>query len=100
MRNEWCNDAEVQRTLKPLLDKKTIKFLRPSGDLTQFGQTNSLKRGIETVNEMWRSKWMITARGIRRALWAEDDKDLQNVSDIALSAGKGCLTSHIVSTTR
>lgn len=100
MRNEWCNDAEVQRTLKPLLDKKTIKFLRPSSELTQFGQTNSLKRGIETVNEIWRTKWNITARGIRRALWAEDERDLQNVSKDGLSIAKRCLTNHLVSTTR
>jgi xeroderma pigmentosum group C-complementing protein len=79
--NDWCNDAELQRTLKVLLDKKTVKFLRPSGDLTQFGQSNSLKRGIELVNQVWMSKYKITARGMRRALWAEDEKDLQNVSD-------------------
>lgn len=79
-RNEWCNDAEVKRALKPLLEKKTIKYLRPSSELSQFGQANSLKTGIESVSTVWRTRYKITTRGMRRALWAEDEVDLQNVS--------------------
>jgi xeroderma pigmentosum group C-complementing protein len=30
---------------------------------------------------MWRTKFSITARGMRRALWADDERDLQNASD-------------------
>jgi len=78
-RNEWCNDDDVKRSLKSLLDKKMLTFLRPRSDLSQFGRAESLKRGIEQVSTMWRTKFNITARGIRRALWAEDEKDLQNV---------------------
>jgi xeroderma pigmentosum group C-complementing protein len=78
-KNNWCNDSEVQRTLKRLLDKKIIKFLTPSTDLTQFQRMNSLKRGLEDISLLWRKNYKVTARGMRRALWAENEKDLENV---------------------
>lgn len=85
-RNNWCNDLDVQRTLKALLDKGVLADLRPKSDLSQFGKTEFLKRGLEKVGRMWRSKFVITARGLRRALWADDQEDLENAS-IGLSKG-------------
>ncbi|KUJ12294.1 Rad4-domain-containing protein [Mollisia scopiformis] len=79
-RNEWINDSDTKEILGTLLDKKTLGSLRPRSDLSQFSQTESLKRGLDQVCNMWRSKFQITARGMRRALWAEDDKDLENYS--------------------
>jgi xeroderma pigmentosum group C-complementing protein len=80
-RNEWCNDSDVHASLKPLLDKKMLTFLSPRPDLSQFSRADSLKRGLEQVSVMWRTKFSITARGMRRALWADDERELQNVSD-------------------
>lgn len=79
-RNDWCNDQEVHASLKPLLDKKMLQFLKPKSNLSQFGQAESLKRGIEQVSAMWNKKFTITMRGLRRALWADDEKDIHNVS--------------------
>jgi xeroderma pigmentosum group C-complementing protein len=81
-RNEWCNDEEVKKSLKPLLDKKMLTFLKPRSDLSQFGRAESLKRGLEQVSVVWRTKFDIVARGIHRALWADDEKDVQNVRHI------------------
>jgi len=78
-RNEWCNDEEVRRSLKPLLDKKMLTFLKPRSDLSQFGRAESLKRGLDQVSVMWRTKFSVIARGLRRPLWADDEKDVQNV---------------------
>lgn len=78
-RNHWCNDSEIQASLKPLLSKKMLSLFRPRSDLSQFGQAESLKRGLEEVSKMWRAKFSIVARGLRRSLWAEDEKDIQNV---------------------
>ncbi|KAI1768568.1 Rad4-domain-containing protein [Hypoxylon sp. FL1150] len=78
-RNRWCNDAAVQDALRPLLTKKMVKYLNPSSDLTQFGQANSLKDGLQQVATMYRTKYQITERGIRRALWAEKEEDLEHV---------------------
>jgi xeroderma pigmentosum group C-complementing protein len=79
-RNDWCSDSEAQSSLKPLLTKKMLTFLRPRSDLSQFGRADSLKRGLDDVAKLWRTKFSMTARGMRRSLWADDEKDLQNVS--------------------
>ncbi|KAJ8063150.1 hypothetical protein OCU04_008391 [Sclerotinia nivalis] len=78
MRNEWCNDPVVQDSLRPLLNKKILSFLRPRKDLSQFSQADSLKRGLEMVAVLWRTKFQITKRGMRRALWADDEDDIKN----------------------
>lgn len=80
-RNEWCNDLEVQRLLKPLLTKKMLKYIRPKSDLSQFGQTNSLTNGLKDIANMWATKFKISERGMRRPLWAEHPNDLNNVSN-------------------
>jgi xeroderma pigmentosum group C-complementing protein len=83
-RNTWCNDPEVHKTLKSLLDKKVLADLHPKEDLSQFAKTEFLKRGLEKVNRMWKYNFDITARGLRRALWADEDVDLKNVRILCL----------------
>ncbi|KAI1116485.1 Rad4-domain-containing protein [Nemania sp. NC0429] len=77
-RNRWCNDPEVQDSLRPLLTKKMVTQLNPPSHLSQFGQANSLKEGLSLANQMFRMKFQITERGMRRALWAETDAHLQD----------------------
>ncbi|KXJ86318.1 hypothetical protein Micbo1qcDRAFT_168666 [Microdochium bolleyi] len=77
-RNRWCNDKTVQKNLRPLLSGKTIKYLNPSTELTQFGRTNSLKQGLEDVMAKFKTRYKITERGMRRALWAEKEEHLKN----------------------
>jgi len=83
-RNRWCNDAQVQDSLRPLLSQKMVKLLNPDSHLTQFGQANSMKEGLTMVNNMFVTKYQITERGIRRALWAETEEQLQNVLFLAV----------------
>ncbi|OTB09543.1 hypothetical protein M426DRAFT_316093 [Hypoxylon sp. CI-4A] len=77
-RNRWCNDDAVQGTLRTLLTKKMINYLNPGTHLTQFGRANSLKEGLQEVGTKYKTKYQITERGLRRALWAEKEADLQN----------------------
>ncbi|KAI1337064.1 hypothetical protein F5Y15DRAFT_170127 [Xylariaceae sp. FL0016] len=77
-RNRWCNDPVVQDTLRPLLTSKMIKYLNPPEDLTQFGRANSLKEGLKVVNTMFKTRYRITERGLRRALWADNEEHLHN----------------------
>jgi xeroderma pigmentosum group C-complementing protein len=77
MRNRWCNDPEVQAALRPLLTAKVVKFLNPASNVSQFGRTESLKKGLQEVATVFKTKYTITERGIRRALWAEDESQLQ-----------------------
>ncbi|KAI1380360.1 Rad4-domain-containing protein [Hypoxylon crocopeplum] len=77
-RNRWCNDDAVQDNLRTRLTKKMVKYLNPSTNLSQFGQTQSLKDGLQQVATMYKTNFQVTERGIRRALWAENEEYLQN----------------------
>lgn len=78
-RNWWCNDPDVQDVLRPLLPEKTAALLVPRSTLNQFGRTESLKQGLQEAKELFRLKFAITERGLRRALWAEDEEQLKSV---------------------
>lgn len=78
-RNWWCNDPEVQDVLRPLLPTKTVAALIPRASLTQFGRTESLRKGLQEAKDIFKLKFAITERGLRRALWAEEEEQLQNV---------------------
>lgn len=77
-RNRWCNDAVVQEHLRKLLTPKTLSYLNPGENLSQFGQTLSLKNGLNQVENSFKTKYEITERGLRRALWADSEEHLQN----------------------
>ncbi|KUI70032.1 DNA repair protein rhp41 [Cytospora mali] len=77
-RNHWCNDPVVQQTLRPLLTAKIIQWLNPGSNLTQFSQTESLKKGLQMTMERFQQRFSITERGLRRSLWAEDEKQLED----------------------
>lgn len=81
-RNHWCNDSRVQDSLRPHLTDKVATYLTPKRTLSQFGQSNSLKTGMEQAGEMWKTKFEITERGLRRALWAETPEQLQDVRQL------------------
>nr|XP_036586148.1 DNA repair protein rhp41 [Colletotrichum truncatum]KAF6796555.1 DNA repair protein rhp41 [Colletotrichum truncatum] len=72
LRNRWCGDKQVLASLRPLLSKKTIDYLNPAPTLPQFGQTESLKTGLQQAGSMFKSKFQVTERGLRRSLWSED----------------------------
>ncbi|KXH54387.1 Rad4 transglutaminase-like domain-containing protein [Colletotrichum salicis] len=78
LRNRWCDDEQVHKSLRPLLSKKTTGYLTPSSSLPQFGQTESLKNGLEQAGAVFRSKFQINERGLRRSLWAEDPDHLND----------------------
>ena len=77
-RNHWCNDPKVQDYLRAHLTDKMVTYLTPGRNLSQFGQSNSLKTGLEQAGGMWKAKFEVTERGLRRALWAETPEQLQD----------------------
>jgi xeroderma pigmentosum group C-complementing protein len=79
-RNHWCNDGKVQDYLRPHLTDKTVNYLTPGAHLPQFGRTESLKTGLKQAEGVWKTKYEVTERGLRRALWAEDPEQLKDVS--------------------
>lgn len=76
-RNHWCNDTAVQDTLRPHLGAKTADYLTPGPHLPQFGQAESLKNGLQQAADVWRTRFEVTERGLRRARWAEDAEQLE-----------------------
>lgn len=84
-RNHWCNDSKVQDNLLPHLTDKMVTYLNPGTDLSQFGRTESLKNGLKQVEGVWKTKFEVTERGIRRALWAEEPEHLQQVRALYLA---------------
>jgi xeroderma pigmentosum group C-complementing protein len=79
LRNRWCNDPKVQDVLRPLLPQKTVAALIPRASLNQFGRSESLKKGIQEAKDLFKMKFTLTERALRRALWAEDEEQLKNV---------------------
>ncbi|KAF4122712.1 xeroderma pigmentosum group C-complementing protein [Geosmithia morbida] len=77
-RNQWCNDSEVQEHLRRRLTDKTVMYLNPGANLSQFGRSESLKNGLRQADAMWKTRFEKTERGLRRALWAEDAEQLRN----------------------
>ncbi|OAA70551.1 nitrilase [Cordyceps fumosorosea ARSEF 2679] len=75
-RNHWCNDEQVQETLRAHVSNKTADYLTPGPHLPQFGQAESLKTGLKQAGDAWRAKFEVTERGLRRARWAEDAAQL------------------------
>ncbi|KAL2127983.1 hypothetical protein VTI74DRAFT_9873 [Chaetomium olivicolor] len=78
IRNRWCNDPKVQDALRPLLPQKTVAALTPRASLNQFSRTESLKKGLQEAKDLFKLKFAITERGLRRALWAEDEEQLEH----------------------
>ncbi|OAF62082.2 hypothetical protein VC83_01612 [Pseudogymnoascus destructans] len=79
-RNEWCNDAEVQSILKPLLREKDRQWFKTKPGWTQFRRAESIKKGLEIAGNIWLTNFKITSRGMRRAYWDEDGR----ISDFIL----------------
>ncbi|KAJ9640405.1 hypothetical protein H2199_005944 [Coniosporium tulheliwenetii] len=81
-RRKAATGAEKQQitgaTLKRLVDRKLIPFLLPENTLSQFERSRSFLRGLDQVSEMWKSKYAISAVGLRRPHWAETVVELED----------------------
>jgi len=70
-RNKWCDDEEVHATLKPLVPRKTISLLHLDESKPQYARNHAFTEAIKEVSLIWKTNWETTARGMRRAYWAE-----------------------------
>ncbi|KAH0536931.1 hypothetical protein FGG08_006233 [Glutinoglossum americanum] len=78
LRNSWCNDPEIQATLKPLLASRTLSLLNSDPEKSQFQRTTLFTAGLTEASTLWASKFKITAKGMKRAVWADDEEKLKN----------------------
>jgi xeroderma pigmentosum group C-complementing protein len=79
-RNRWCDNEEVQATLKPLIPRKLITLLHLDESKPQYARNHGFNKALEEIIDIWQREWTITANGIRRAFWAEDADILRDVS--------------------
>ena len=79
-RNRWCDNEEVQATLKPLIPRKLISLLHLDDSKPQHARNHGFNKAIEEISDIWQREWTITAKGIRRAFWAEDPNVVRDVS--------------------
>ncbi|TQS35705.1 hypothetical protein Golomagni_03868 [Golovinomyces magnicellulatus] len=77
-RNDWSNDTDVQASLKPLLTSNILKLLKPRSDLSRFSRSESFKKGLHEISMLWKTQFSITERGMRRALWADNEEYLKD----------------------
>lgn len=83
VRNHWCNDEALQKSLKPLIPRKWVSRLHREG--TQVEQKTSFDSAIEEICRIWKAKWTVTARGLKRAYWREQldlQKELEDSEDL------------------
>lgn len=70
--NGWCNNAVVWRHLRPLLSSKTVSYLNPKADFSQFQRSRSFKDGLQQAVDTFSAEYQITDRGMQRPHWDVD----------------------------
>ncbi len=64
-----------QAALRPLLTKRTVSYLNPKPELSQFQRSRSFMDGLEQATELWKGKFKVTARGMKKPRWTEEGLD-------------------------
>ena len=57
------------------MTKRTISYLNPKPELSQFQRSRSFMDGLEQVMELWKRQFKITARGLKKPSWKADAQD-------------------------
>jgi xeroderma pigmentosum group C-complementing protein len=75
--NGWCNNAVVKRHLRPLLTAKTISYLNPKAEFSQFQRNRSFVDGLQQAIDAFTAEYRVTARGLKKPRWIiEDEPDI------------------------
>jgi xeroderma pigmentosum group C-complementing protein len=78
IRNLWCNDDEVQKFLKQMLTKQTIALLNPKESMHQFSRSTTFIDGLRQASEIFSRRFRITAYGLRKPYWAENEQECKD----------------------
>jgi len=96
LRSHWCNDDEVhvgrdsdskkrgladicQRFLRSIVSKRTVSYLNPHEDMSQFQKTRSLSDGLSQAIDAFKLAFTKTARGLGRSHWAGNRDEIVEV---------------------
>lgn len=76
--NGWCSNAAVQKHLRPILNTKTVSYLNPKAEFSQFQRNRSFQDGLKQAADTFSAEFQIVARGLQRPHW---DVDGESTSD-------------------
>lgn len=62
-----------------MLSNRTISYLNPDEDKSQFQRTRSFTDGLIQASEAFRQRFKVIARGMSRSYWAESPEALTAV---------------------
>ncbi len=82
-----------------MLTNKTVSYLNPDENLSQFQRSRSFVDGLEQASEAFRAHFKITARGMGRSRWADSPETLALVRGARISSSSFtsfCLAWRIV----
>jgi len=96
LRSHWCNDDEVhvgcgsdsekrgkadvcQKFLRSIVSKRTVSYLNPHEDMSQFQKTRSLSDGLSQAIDAFKLAFTKTARGMGRSHWADNRDEIIKV---------------------
>ncbi|KAF2706393.1 Rad4-domain-containing protein [Pleomassaria siparia CBS 279.74] len=80
-RNTWCNDEKVQAILQKLPSQKILDNLVPNPEFTQYQASKRFVDGIVELRRLWSSRFKVTALGMHRPRWADQDADVKPFAD-------------------
>ena len=69
IRNAWCNDQQVQETVKRLVPSKIRSLLSPDPGSSQYNQDRFFKEGLNDLKDIWKLNFRPTKQGIKMPSW-------------------------------
>lgn len=63
------------------MSKKIVSYLNPNEKFSQFQRTRSFLDGLNQAVEVFKLHFKVTARGMGRSYWAENEDKLAGVRD-------------------
>ena len=75
--NGRCNNAIAQRHLRSMLPSKTISYLNPSKQETQFQRNRSFMDGLEQAVGIFTAEYRVTSTGLQKPHWNVDGEAQQ-----------------------
>ncbi|KAL4787323.1 hypothetical protein BJX76DRAFT_318888 [Aspergillus varians] len=84
-RNLWCNDEEVQDSVKKMLSRHIRSQLNPPEDKPQHTRSAMFLDGLNQAGDVFTRKFRVTKPGLRRAHWAYDFDSLKRKTEGIMS---------------
>ncbi|KAL3456174.1 hypothetical protein BJX64DRAFT_49051 [Aspergillus heterothallicus] len=84
-RNLWCNDEELQGSLKKMLSKHVISQLNPPENKPQHTRSAMFLDGLNQAGDIFHRRFEITKPGLKRAHWSEEPDSLKRKTEGIMS---------------